>query len=50
MTYIRKSLEKITSHWVILLIEQIMIAVSLVTVILLFDILTRHQSSQTDLL
>jgi FlaA1/EpsC-like NDP-sugar epimerase len=50
MTYIRKSLEKITSHWVILLIEQIMIAVSLTTVILFYNILTRQQSSQTDLL
>ena len=50
MIFIRKALEKITSHWVILLIEQIMIAVSLTTVILFFNILTRHQSSQTDLL
>jgi FlaA1/EpsC-like NDP-sugar epimerase len=50
MIFIRKALEKITSHWVILLIEQIMIAVSLTTVILFFNILTRQQSSQTDLL
>jgi FlaA1/EpsC-like NDP-sugar epimerase len=50
MTFIRKTLERITSHWVILLIEQGMIASSLLAVILLFNILTRQQLSQTDLL
>ena len=50
MAFIRKTLERITSHWVILLLEQGMIASSLLAVILLFNILTRQQISQSDLL
>ena len=50
MSHLRKYLNKITSHWVILLIEQLMIAASLTTVIFFFNVLTRQQSSQTDLL
>jgi FlaA1/EpsC-like NDP-sugar epimerase len=50
MSHLRKYLNKITSHWVILLIEQLMIAGSLTTVIFFFNVLTREQFSQTDLL
>jgi FlaA1/EpsC-like NDP-sugar epimerase len=50
MSHLRKYLNKITSHWVILLIEQLMIAASLTTVIFFFNVLAREQSSQTDLL
>jgi FlaA1/EpsC-like NDP-sugar epimerase len=50
MSHLRKYLTKITSHWVILLIEQLMIAASLTAVIFFFNVLTRQQSSQTDLL
>jgi FlaA1/EpsC-like NDP-sugar epimerase len=50
MSHLRKYLNKITSHWVILLIEQLMIAASLSTIIFFFNVLTRQQSSQTDLL
>lgn len=50
MSHLRKYLNNITSHWVILLIEQLMIAASLTAVIFFFNVLTRQQSSQTDLL
>jgi FlaA1/EpsC-like NDP-sugar epimerase len=50
MSHLRKYLTKITSHWVILFLEQLMIASSLTAVILFFNILTRQQSSQSDFL
>ena len=50
MDHLRKYLSKITSHWVILLLEQLMIGASLTTVILFYYILTQQQSSQSDFL
>ncbi len=49
MNYLRKALTRITSHWVILLIEQVMISLSLVALILFYNLLTREQSSQSDI-
>ena len=50
MSHLRKYLNKITSQWVILFIEQLMIGASLTSIILFFNILTRQQSSQSDFL
>lgn len=49
MNYLRKALNRITSHWVILIIEQVMIASSLFSLILFYNLLTRQQSSQSDI-
>jgi FlaA1/EpsC-like NDP-sugar epimerase len=50
MGIIRKYLEKITSHWIILLLEQCMIALSLTAVIFVYSVLSRQTLPQTDLL
>lgn len=50
MGIIRKYLEKITSHWVILLLEQFMIALSLTAVIFVYSVLSRQNLPQSDLL
>ena len=50
MSHLRKYLNKITSQWIILFLEQLMIGASLTAVILFFNVLSRQQFSQSDFL